>query len=180
MYSKETGYTTIPAVPRHPSYRQPPRPRMQVPPNYSGHAIVDGEERPLGQTEPPAEYGDTPPAEGPVPHFDDLPRVSELGETRYRPPARAVPRVPFEAQEPPPEEPSAEPAETREAPPPEEAPSVLPAEPPRMLRGHGLGWEEMLILGLIWLLIHENSVGGRDRGDLDETILLLGLLLVLG
>ena len=46
MYSKDKGITYDAGQPfprRQPAYRQPDRPRMQVPPNYSGHAIVDGE-----------------------------------------------------------------------------------------------------------------------------------------
>ena len=37
----------------------------------------------------------------------------------------------------------------------------------------------ILLLGLILLLLHE-SAGNEDRGDLDQTVLLLGLLLFLG
>jgi hypothetical protein len=43
---------------------------------------------------------------------------------------------------------------------------------------HGLGLEELLLLGLILFLLREGE--GEDRGDLDETVILLGLLLLLG
>ena len=75
VYSKEKGFTS---PPREAYTRRPGRtPRVSVPPNYRGHAIVDGEERPLGiweNVDPQA------PADTPVPRFDDLPRVSRLGD----------------------------------------------------------------------------------------------------
>ena len=205
MYSKERGYVSEPPVIRHPSYRQPQRPRMQVPPNYSGHAIVDGEERPLGRVETPDPSVESAPAEGPVPRFDDLPRVSELGESRYRPPTLTLPTPLGDSAEwedsPLPDEGDNDPAD----PVPEDAEeddsstvttSATPSPPSETNRGghpspslfslsrfpfgHGIGWEELLIMGLIWLLLHENAADGRDRGDLDETVILLGLLLLLG
>ena len=45
--------------------------------------------------------------------------------------------------------------------------------------GHGIGLEELLLLGLILFLLHECG-DGEERGDLDETVVLLGLLLLLG
>jgi hypothetical protein len=45
--------------------------------------------------------------------------------------------------------------------------------------GRGLGMEELLILGLILFLLRESG-DSEDRGDLDETVILLGLLLILG
>ena len=92
MYSKDRGITR-PAHPRlmgdrAPSYRQGPRERVQVPPNYSGHAIVDGEERPLGSSFTSDSDAlpslDLPAAEQPTPRFDDLPRVSQLGDSHRR------------------------------------------------------------------------------------------------
>ena len=214
MYSKDRGYTTEPPVPRHLSYRQPERPRMQVPPNYSGHAIVDGEERPLGQVEDTDTLSESPTTEGPVPHFDDLPKVSQLGDSRYRPPSLTIPvssfdaevgngglaphnearEVPMPADE---DEEGDEGALGEEKSDAEGAPTSVPVGAAayggvnpstqtslfnlsRFPFGHGIGWEEILILGLIWLLLHENAVCGRDRGDLDETVILLGLLLLLG
>lgn len=197
MYSKDRGitYDSGPFPPRRqpayrqptyrqPAYRQPDRPRMQVPPNYSGHAIVDGEERPLGQigeTDPPPEI---PSPEAPTPHFDDLPRVSELGDSR-RHPRRTVPASFEEAEE---TAPDVRPADS----PSEAVPSVRtpPPSPPAPERpalfdlsrfpfGHGLGLEELLILGLILFLLHESGECS-DRGDIDETVILLGLLLLLG
>ena len=197
-----------PPAPRHLSYRQPERPRMQVPPNYSGHAIVDGEERPLGRVDPPEAVENPAPSEGPVPRFDDLPRVSELGESRYRPPAVSIPLPPYDtdSQEDGPSRdgfPLAEVAEgegTADLPfvpadeeaTAEDSPLSAPAQTfdggpshslfslSRFPFGHGIGWEELLIMGLIWLLLHENVACGRERGDLDETVILLGLLLLLG
>jgi hypothetical protein len=45
--------------------------------------------------------------------------------------------------------------------------------------GRGLGLEELLILGLILFLLRESGEC-EDRGDLDETVILLGLVLLLG
>jgi hypothetical protein len=42
-----------------------------------------------------------------------------------------------------------------------------------------VGLEELLLLGLILFLLRENG-DSPDRGDLDETVILLGLLLLLG
>jgi hypothetical protein len=177
MYSKNQGIpygVRRPGAERFPSYRQPDRPRMQVPPNYSGHAIVDGEERPLGS--PPEAVTDLPAADlpggdPPTPRFDDLPRVSDLGSIHHRPPPVTVPAS-FEETEPPP--PAVAPAETP-APPRKPALFDLAHFP----FGHGIGFEELLILGLILFFLHENA-DCEDRGDLDETVILLGLLLLLG
>lgn len=194
MYSKDKGitYDGERAFPRRqPAYRQPDRPRMQVPPNYSGHAIVDGEERPLGQIAEAEDVSDSVSAEGPTPRFDDLPRVSDLGDRR-RPPVRTVSAT-FE-------EPARGEMTEREEPvvPPDAVPAVpavavsaptaqtVPTSAQRGLFdlsrfpfGHGIGFEELLILGLILFLLHESGEC-EDRGDIDETVILLGLLLLLG
>ena len=193
MYSKDRGVTYDARQPlphREPAYRQPTRPRMQVPPNYSGHAIVDGEERPLGQiheADPPPEV---PPSDAPTPRFDDLPRVSDLGDSHRRSSVRTVPAT-FEEPEP-----EAETADESVVPndavPARPTASVTPAETTapasvhhglfdlsRFPFGHGIGFEELLILGLILFLLHESSEC-EDRGDIDETVILLGLLLLLG
>lgn len=171
---------------RQPSYRQPARPRLQVPPNYSGHAIVDGEERLPGVVEErrgeetaimdsstsgpaPGQSSSQSPGPGsgaPVPRFDDLPRVSRSGEPTHRatPSAPALPAAVAEDGTPPP------------------APET-PSRPLFGLRtfpfGHGLGTEELLLVGLILLLWWEGDTG-EEQGDLYETLLLLGLLLLLG
>jgi hypothetical protein len=195
MYSKDRGISfeaDREGDLRMPAYRQPMRPRMQVPPNYSGHAIVDGEEHPLGEAadgEPYAyeeERGLPASDEPPSPRFDDLPRVSELSARGLR-----------ETHRPPPlpttvlyEEPQSQAEMPRER---EEAYSFAPApaaETPPVSRGglfelsrfpfgRGIGMEELLLLGLILFLLHESATL-EDRGDLDETVLLLGLLLFLG
>ena len=178
MYSKERGYSRPMGHAlggRGPAYRQPQRQRMQVPPNYSGNAIVDGEERPLGQTEEDAvdlSYGGEAVGEGPVPTFGHLPRVSELGA-----PARAK----EEGWEPSNDEPAPPPEKVEIAEPPREpARPVAPLfDASRFPFGHGIGFEELLLLGLILFFLHESS-DCADRGDLDETVILLGLLLLLG
>ena len=45
--------------------------------------------------------------------------------------------------------------------------------------GHGIGFEEILLLGLIFFLLKEGE-GQPDRGDLDETVILLAILLFCG
>ncbi len=213
MYSKDRGVTHDTPQPlprRQPMYRQPERPRMQVPPNYSGHAIVDGEERPLGRmAEAPDE---APPRDLPTPHFDDLPRVSDLGDNRRRPPVLTVPAT-FEEPDGEGEDPDGAVEEvsddmfdtfdtfdtsdtSKTLPVHPSAPasasasaSAAPAVPAsgrwslfdlsRFPFGHGIGMEELLIIGLILFLLHENA-SCEERGDIDETVILLGLLLILG
>ena len=195
MYSKDRGVTRR-EVPRSlgdraPSYRQGPRERVQVPPNYSGHAIVDGEERPLGtlsasETPPPL-----PAPESPTPRFDGLPQISSLGDRRQ---PRGIPAA-FTLTETTEEAAAEESADKYPKEPPrgrdtpsDQVPSPSGASEPtrapalfssaRSFLSHGLGLEELLLLGLILFLLREGE--GEDRGDLDETVILLGLLLLLG
>ncbi len=150
-----------------PSYRQ----KVRVPPNYNGLAIVDGEEQ-LPGTDTPSEAllgGDAPSGvlpenrdfgQGlpPEPHFDSLEQVSDLPRRDIRPVSVGL-----------------------------SAGEAIPVSRPGGLFdlshfpfGHGLGAEEWLILGLILLLLHEAGGNQQDRGDLDETVILLGLLLLGG
>ena len=211
MYSKERGYTHEPpsfSTQRRPMYRQPNRPHMQVPPNYNGHAIVDGEERPLGHVEVEEFVSNLPSPDAPTPCFDDLPRISELprgneplresGDTRRR---SAVMPAPYAMEGMPQEdyendtlaeESALGAGEDEEESEREEDAAIAAAEQPTGLPrprglfdlahfpfGHGIGWEELLIIGLIWFLLRE-SMACEERGDLDETVILLGLLLLLG
>ena len=180
VYSKEKGITSPPA---EVYARRPGRtPRVSVPPNYRGHAIVDGEEQPLGLWENTNPH---PAADVPVPRFDDLPRVSSLGDGhRHPPPAYPIlygdnsdhgevdrPRGDDVREE-------AYVAETGSfhSPPQDRS----PAAPPRRFGGTlSLGLEELLLMGLILFLLREGEEC-PDRGDLDETVILLGLLLLLG
>lgn len=195
MYSKETGMTRRgDGTPLHePGHRRSRSERVRVPPNYRGHAIVDGAERGLEELfSPSPPVPELPREEGPTPRFDGLPRVSELVDVRRR--SRPLPAV-FEGRE---ELPSA--SDVSEQSPSEEPPSeeaaVLPSltVPPTSSRptgaasrsplfggfpfGHGIGPEELFLLGLIFLLLWEGE--GEDRGDLDQTVILLGLILLLG
>lgn len=182
MYSKDQGATyggLRPTGGRAPSYRQPERPKMQVPANYSGYAIVDGEERPLGVSEDAATdtlLSTLPIEDTPTPHFDGLPRVSELGSAHRHPPAVTIP-VSFEESKPEPEENAAAVALPADSSPAPHKPALFDFS--HFPFGHGIGWEEILILGLILFFLHE-SADCEDRGDLDETVILLGLLLLLG
>ena len=238
MYSKERGVTS-PAILRphgSPAYRQPPRERLQVPMNYSGHAIVDGEEQPLGMAiskEPELASVDLPTlGDPPVPRFEGLPRVSELGDGhRHRlspyaadalssgEPSDPVafggmegaggdplsstnshifPSIPTKSHQSPlaptnfhisPSTPinshqiPSAPTNSHQSPPtPTNFHSTPPASTRFPLRLESLlphGTEDLLILGLILFLLRE-SEACADRGDLDETVILLGLLLLLG
>lgn len=205
MYSKQGGVTprTVPRSPRPPrtpAYRQ----RIRVPPNYGGNAIVDGEER-LPVAEGVAET--VPPPEGPIPHFEDLPRVREgeqpdglpRGGGRPSPtlrgygahaadgPTGELPRLSTEKGDDSPAASSTAVSATGPVPP--LAPSSRPAgrlfslfDSTRFPFGHGLGFDELLLLGLILFLSREgdDSRERGERGDLDETLLLLGLLLLWG
>ncbi len=135
----------------------PPRPeqslyRRPVPPNYRGNAIVDGEERPSLGAEPPE------------PRFDHLPHIGA--------PAPSAPPPPVGERAPTPPDPPS-------APPPAVPPGGGLLDLAHFPFGHGLGMEEWLLLGLMVFLLHEHR-DGRERGDLDETVLLLGLLLLGG
>ncbi len=175
MYSKL--HNRMPPRPPHtgvhgsPSYRQ----KVRVPPGYSGSAIVDGEERLPGTAPDEAlsvprrgdgvpemptdalpdnrDFGHAPP---PEPRFSELEQVSDLPNRDRRPLS-----VSYESA----------------------AASGAVGRPPSLFNiahfpfGHGLGAEEWLLVGLILLLLHEAA---DDRGDLDETLLLLGLLLLGG
>ena len=204
VYSKDRGITH-PEHPRAmgdraPSYRQSPRERVQVPPNYSGHAIVDGEERPLGSSFASDSDAlpslDLPAAEQPTPRFDGLPRVSQLGDSHRRQSPTYLPATAYAETVTPPEEtadtPSTAPlshqspqnttpahgAPTNATHPHGTPPSPV-SSPWRALGTLSLGVEELLLLGLILFLLRENT-DCPDRGDLDETVILLGLLLLLG
>ena len=218
MYSKERGVTS-PAVLRphgSPAYRQPPRERLQVPMNYSGHAIVDGEEQPLGMAiskEPEPASVDLPaPGDPPVPRFEGLPRVSELGDGhRHRlspyaadalssgEPSDPVafggtegaggdplsstnshmfPSTPTNSHQIPsvPTNSHISPLSSTHFHP---TPSAATRFPMRLDGILPHGTEDLLILGLILFLLRESEFCS-DRGDLDETVILLGLLLLLG
>ncbi len=197
MYSKARGYSSLGGRPR-PPYMPPghsspagygpsygttpsssPAPdRMQVPPGYRGNAIVNGEERPLGQA--PAQVPGTTVSgrEDAVadmrPRFESLPRV--MPSPTFISSDEPTERITYEEDT----------IEERQ----ENASTDLPNEPSiesargalfgstHFPFGHGLGVEELLLVGLIVLLLHEDhATDGPGRGDLDETILLLGLLL---
>ena len=183
MYSKEKGFTHAPVGTG--SVHRPNRaPRVSIPPNYRGHAIVDEERMGDGMERHSAD-----PA-APVPRFEGLPRVSQLGDGRSRP----YPRYGAASDE------GNPPVLGEGIPATEESPyGYVPSEgeypaggeggrtlqtgftPARYIFGGGLslGNEELLLLGLILLLLREGG-DSTDRGDLDETVILLGLLLLLG
>ncbi len=196
MYSKFGGTPHRPfagngtgSMSRAPSYRQ----KVRVPPNYSGHTIIDGEEHPFGEessqvdTANPADallYVDTARQGSiPAPRFEDLPRVSDLTGPHRPAGIRTVEDIVLSNDIPSDESPDTDTAALPAA--------VLPDEPKPSARrpslfdaahfpfGHGFGFDEILLLGLILFLLYEDG-GKADRGDLDETLILLGLLLLCG
>lgn len=197
MYSKERGFSHPPRAESRGPYTPHRSPRVSVPPNYSGHAIVDGEERPLGSlSTPEADTSKLPSSEPPTPRFDDLPRVSQLGDSHRRQSPTYLPATAYAETVTPPEEtadtpstaplPHQSPQNTTPAhgaPPnathPHKTPPTSISPPWRALGTLSLGLEELLLLGLILFLLRENT-DCPDRGDLDETVILLGLLLLLG
>ena len=183
MYSKEKGFTQAPAEAR--TLHRPNRaPRVSIPPNYRGHAIVDEERMGDGM-----ERRSVDPAT-PVPRFEGLPRINQMGDGRLYsyPHYEAVSDEggsSFVGEDRPIAEESAHglPHAEGEYPTGGEGGRALPSGflPSRHAFGGGLslGTEELLLLGLILLLLREGG-DHADRGDLDETVILLGLLLLLG
>ena len=136
--------------------RQPPRPAGV--PSYRQRV-----------TPPPNYSGNAFPAEPDPddarPRFDGLPTVSTL-------PARDMPPAS--------EEPVSASAQEIPAPSPDAPRFALP-DLSHFPFGHGLGQEELLLLGLILLLLYEGRAGGGDAdSDLFLTLTLLGFLLVCG
>lgn len=210
MYSKSLGTGVSRAVMRgettaglkEPAYRQ----TVRVPPNYSGHAFRDGEERSPEQMVSGESYRDRSPRgeEPPTPRFEGLPRVSTLGRREEaHTPSPTVHDTHRRA------EPLLEPVPSDErlrlqntdvrGDDPRGQPDlpVLPAcrekegrcdphddggrdSPSGLMErfpfGHGFGYEELLLVGLMLLLLHE----GDGNGDLGETLVLLGVLLLCG
>jgi len=139
-------------MPRHLSTSQARQDRrgVYVPPNYSGTAI--------GMDS------------GPTPRFDDLPQVSNL-------PKPSVDSLPTEGEQPPMEEATVV----------SSVASATPANPLGMLLnsqhfpfGHGLGYEELFLLGLLLFLMKEKPDDAKDGDDLSLTLLLIGVLLFCG
>ncbi len=157
-------YSRIPHSPRwsgHDIRREPSYRQGVLPPNYGGTAFhvhpTTGEigtpDAAIGETLPRRPEDDT------TPRFDDLPRVSRLTSVRQEPgdaPDQAVKGV------------------VSTAPPTSGLLSLLDGR--HFPFGHGIGYEEMLIIGLIFFLAKECD----GEGDLKETLILLGLLLLGG
>lgn len=151
-----------------PSYRS----RVTLPPNYSGNVFP--RETPVQE---PAEPRPTAEVR---PRFDDLPAVSNLPSRAADLPDGEMPntdeRVPDTAEE--------EKAEVDSV---SARPTDVPVHSPILLDrahfplGHGLGEEELLLLGLILLLLHEDEgMSSEGQNDLLLTVLLLGFLLFCG
>ena len=152
MYSRSMG--RIPysqSRPREPSYRQ----NLRVPPNYSGTAIGS----------PPPD-GVSPATDGIVLPDPPPPSVpSEMGTEECSPKAEAA--LPVHQEVSPPT------AQTAVSP----LGGLFSAH--GFPFGHGLGFEELLLLGLILFLLHEGE-SDREDSDLSMTLLLLGALLFCG
>ncbi len=139
-----------------PSY-QGSRPHLRVPPNYSGTAIG------------------TPPPDGVPPATDGVPLTvvpdDDLNTYDPAPPDNEA----VSAKD----EPVGESRDTSAA---SEETSALPTglfSGKHFPFGHGIGTEELLLLGLIVFLLHEDD-GKQNDSDLSMTVLLLGALLFLG
>lgn len=192
MYSRYPGPPPRPTG--EPSYRRPDV-RVSLPLNYSGTAFPPEETLPLSPAEPargdailsagagrpdardPA--GLRPEGE-PIPGSDSLPRVSSLGASSS---AREEPTADASAL--PGTIPASEDVPPRILPPPDGRPSPLSAlasllNPAHFPFGHGLGFEELLLLGLILLILNESPPHAPGGGDTTETVLLLALLLLCG
>ena len=133
---------------------------VYIPPNYSGTAID--------------------PQPQPTPHFEDLPQVSNL-------PQPTIPQEAFMYDEP----------EGEPYPYEEPAQPAIPVTTSQETVGqgsfwgslfgsghfpfgHGLGYEELFLLGLLLFLMHEDSQENREESDLPLTLLLVGALLFCG
>ncbi len=173
-----------------PSYRQ----RVRVPPNYSGNAIVDGEERtpgmPVGVAGEASAGGEEAlryvadrrpgePPDEPRPYFDTLPRVGVSSGHRsgyfVEAEASSEADAPTVGDEPSEQDDRSSAAAVSVVPPARR--SVLDST--HFPFGHGIGSEELLLLGLMYFLFREGALSG-ERGDLDETLILLGILLLCG
>ena len=135
---------------------------IRLPPNYSGNAF----------SVQPAE----PEKDGAAPlDFSGLPRVSDLTHASDAARTDSVPPELLPA----PADSASAPEEWTQAAPPDmhrESQPLLPG----LLGGGLLGQEEIILIGLCLLLLHESLESDCGRGDLTETLLLLGALLLSG
>ena len=153
---------------------------VQVPPNYSGSAFPFPPGNLPGSQpgDPPggSPGGDLPVEQPPRPDFRGLPQIGTFSrgddrQTQDAPPPPAAPPVSGDDAGCPPPVPAPAPA------PRPSAPSLFDGS--HFPLGHGLGQEEIVLIGLCLLLLHEGSESGGG-GDLWETLLLLGALLLCG
>lgn len=167
---------------REPAYRR----AVRVPPNYSGHAFRDGEARSPEQIMSGESHRDRPPRgeDLPTPRFDDLPRVSTLGHREPTPPPLQMdsnerddrPSSPLIREEDQPHREDRLPVPACHGAEGKTDEGALSRIMEHFPFGHGFGFEELLLLGLMLLLLHE----GEEGGDLGETLVLLGVLLLCG
>lgn len=160
MYSRSMGKISYPTGSRRePSYRRD----LRVPPNYHGTAIG------------------TPPPDGVPPAAGGLSLdPSEMNVALDR---RGAEGAVLTEGEPLPSDTTAVENTSAE---PSSAPATESAgsfgglfSGQHFPFGHGLGYEELLILGLILFLLKEDE-GGKGDSDLSMTLLLLGALLFFG
>ncbi|MBQ4091324.1 MAG: hypothetical protein IJC64_03295 [Clostridia bacterium] len=165
-------------------YVRPPSPatRIKLPENYGGNAFSGGA---YGDMPPPIRQSSPPPRDTPK---SEIPAKSSPLANSLRETGQASPSAPQEQYDEPllpeghiaaNEKPTNEQKEKE----PEPKSSIFSSLLPRSLNangfpfGHGIGTEELLILGIM-LLVY---LSGNDTGDTDsELILLLGLLLFAG
>lgn len=149
--------------------RQPPRPAA------CPATVSASRPRPITAATP---FRAEPDPDDARPRFDGLPTVSTL-PARDMPPASEEP-VSASAQESDADCSASASADNIPAPSPDAPRFALP-DLSHFPFGHGLGQEELLLLGLILLLLYEGRAGGGDAdSDLFLTLTLLGFLLVCG
>lgn len=169
MYSRIPRRPPVQKPVGMPSYRQSVTP----PPNYSGNVFSNDTVFPDSTDLPRDPLGEARP------RFDDLPAVSGLATRRGDLPPEPSSLSDISNETTPPTNPPVAVAQPD--------PTALRAVGPSLLDrshfplGHGLGQEEILILGLMLLLLYEDrSSSDGEENDLFLTLLLLGALLFCG
>lgn len=168
MYSRIPRQPPGSLPPGMPSYRS----RVTLPPNYSGNVF--------SRETPAQEPAEPRPTAEVRPRFDGLPAVSNLPSRTADLPDGDMPdtdeRIPGTA-----EEEQVETVAVSARPTEAAVHSSIFLDRAHFPLGHGLGEEELLLLGLILLLLHEDGgISSEGENDLLLTVLLLGFLLFCG
>lgn len=150
-----------------PSYRS----RVTLPPNYSGNVFP--------RETPAQEPAEPRPIAEVRPRFDDLPAVSNLPSRAADLPIGDVPDTDERVLDTAEGQAEAASVSARSTDVPVHSSILL--DRAHFPLGHGLGEEELLLLGLILLLLHEDGgMSTEGENDLLLTVFLLGFLLFCG